>query len=329
MEKGKATAGNRQSLNSPAARRSHRPSQPRTHSVSSSPWRNGKLSAKVKDVPQLDDGASPSLVQWQVLLKSKLTTNADHFATESDRKTHVFACTTGKAAALLETAMAAEDDPDDAFLDWESMVEYLVSSLRNPHEQADARHAYKHLRMEADESFLDFKLQFLQHATRGRIAKSEWKDDLYDKLTKPLQDEMRIEVQKIKDFNEFADLTSGTDSRLKRDRIRAQATIEAKVRTKLRRPTTPPLLPNSPATRRPNTAPPLPRHSTPLPTRQISEQRETTTPAPAALTCYNCGKPGHIRPECPHPKRDADLNEIVEQEEESEDYSELSGNGSA
>jgi hypothetical protein len=90
-------------------------------------------------------------------------------------------------------------------------------------------------------SIFDFKLKFLQYATRGKIARSEWKDELYDKLTKPLQDKMHIEVQKIQDFTEFADLTSGTDARLKRDRARnfpplATKAAQTRVRTTLGHP---------------------------------------------------------------------------------------------
>lgn len=303
--------------------------------------RHIRLSAKVKDVPQLDDGSNPSLVQWQVLLKSKLTANADHFPTESDKKTHVFACTTGKAATLLETAMEAEDDPEEAFPDWEAMVDYLVTSLRNPHERADARFAYKELQMHPNESFFDFKLKFLQYATRGKVAKSEWKDDMYDKLTRTLQDEMRIEVQKIKDFNEFADLTSGTDARLRRDRAQnPPAKAIARVRTTLRHPT----MSSSPPTTqlaRASVAPGLlPRQYSAPPSRpkQTTEPRETTAPTPSTVTCYNCGEPGHTRPECPYPRRDANLNEIVQQEDDNEsdveeiqraENPDVSGNGDA
>jgi hypothetical protein len=132
-----------------------------------------KLSPKVKDVPQLDDRSNLSLVQWQVLLRGKLTANADHFPTESDKKTHVFACTTSKTTILLETTIKAEDDPENAFPNWEAMVDFLVTSLRNPYERADARSAYKELQIHPNESFFDFKLKFLQYTTRGKIDRSE------------------------------------------------------------------------------------------------------------------------------------------------------------
>jgi hypothetical protein len=41
--------------------------------------------------------------------------NADHFPTESDKKTYVFACTTSKTATLLETTIETKDDPENAF----------------------------------------------------------------------------------------------------------------------------------------------------------------------------------------------------------------------
>jgi len=237
--------------------------------------------------------------------------------------------------------MEAEDDPEEAFPDWGAMVDYLITSLRNPHERADARYAYQELRMHPNESFFDFKLKFLQYATRGKVARSEWKDDMYDKLTKPLQDEMRIEVQKIQDFNEFADLTSGTDARLKRDKARNPPMVRAT--TRVRTMFEPKLLSPPPTTQQVRAsatlAPPPHQYSTP-PARpkQATERRETTAPTPSTVTCYNCGDPGHTRPECPHPRRDANLNEIVQQEDDSEsDIEEIqraenrdpSGNGDA
>jgi hypothetical protein len=43
--------------------------------------------------------------------------NTDHFPTESDRKTYVFACTTSKTTILLEIIIKAEDNPENIFPD--------------------------------------------------------------------------------------------------------------------------------------------------------------------------------------------------------------------
>jgi hypothetical protein len=53
--------------------------------------------------------------------------------------------------------------------------------------------------------------------------------------------------------------------------------------------------------------------------------------------CYNYSEAGHTRPECPYPRRDANLNEIVEQKDSNSNIEEiqrienynLSGNKSA
>jgi hypothetical protein len=41
------------------------------------------------------------------------------------------------------------------------------------------------------------------------------------------------------------------------------------------------------------------------------------------ITCYNCGKAGYTRPEYPHPRRDANLNKIIEQEDNNNNIKEI------
>jgi hypothetical protein len=60
--------------------------------------------------------------------------NMDYFLIKSDKKIYVFACTTSKIIILLEIIIKAEDDPENAFPNWEAMVDLLVISLRNPYE---------------------------------------------------------------------------------------------------------------------------------------------------------------------------------------------------
>jgi hypothetical protein len=40
----------------------------------------------------------------------------DYFLTESNKKTHFFACTTSKTIILLEIIIEAKDNPENAFL---------------------------------------------------------------------------------------------------------------------------------------------------------------------------------------------------------------------
>jgi hypothetical protein len=38
---------------------------------------------------------------------------------------------------LLETIIETKDDPENALPNWEAIIDFLVTSLRNPHEQAN------------------------------------------------------------------------------------------------------------------------------------------------------------------------------------------------
>jgi hypothetical protein len=46
---------------------------------------------------------------------------------------------------LLENIIEAKDDPENMFLNWEAIVDFLVISLRNPYKRADVWSAYKGL----------------------------------------------------------------------------------------------------------------------------------------------------------------------------------------
>jgi hypothetical protein len=71
--------------------------------------------------------------------------NADYFPTESNNKMHIFACTTSRATILLENIIKTKDDPENMFPDWETIVDFLVRSFRNPHEQTNIWFTYKKL----------------------------------------------------------------------------------------------------------------------------------------------------------------------------------------
>ena len=54
----------------------------------------------------------------------------------------------------------------------------------------------------------------------------------------------------------------------------------------------------------------------------------TSTPA-AEVTCWNCGRQGHMSPACPEPKKPAAVHDILEVEEEEFSVDEDSENEEA
>jgi hypothetical protein len=139
---------------------------------------------------------------------------------------------------------------------------------------------------------------------------------------------MYIEVQKIQDLIEFVDLISGTDIRLKQDRARNPPPItkaaQTRVRTTLGHPIKSTSRQLTQLVRTSTTPAPLSRQYSATPSRpkQITERPTTALPA-ASITCYNCGEAGYTCPECPYPRRNANLNKIVEQEDNNNNIEEI------
>lgn len=153
-------------------------------SIESGPSR----SAKVKDPPVFtNDKASTGepevkFTQWYMLLKNKLTSNADHFTGEEDRVAYILNRMGGSAAEAVMPFVYSETDDPPLYTTQDEVMTYLESAFKDHNAHSKARAKFRDLRMTTDQKFTAFRLTFVQTAGSARIPQSEYKEQLNEKL---------------------------------------------------------------------------------------------------------------------------------------------------
>jgi Zinc knuckle len=257
-------------------------------------------SVKIDNPSKLDDGVNPTFDSWYLAMRSKFKVNADHFETEDARMYQVYVCTEGTASEYLYPRY--EPDAADPFKTAQEMMTYLKQFFTNPHRVREARYEYQNLKMKTGESFFDFQTTFLRLANKAQIASSAWFDDMYDKLTLPLQRQLVTHRHTLgQDLHKLCELASGVDTENRRIG-KLQAALAPKAPTQSLSKT---FIPAS-------TKAPVNKSFSPAP-KQGSPAFAPLTKAPIIdpTTCFACGKPGHMISNCPQKKVTPELKEIA------------------
>jgi hypothetical protein len=112
------------------------------------------------------------------------------FTTPQDYMSYVFKRTEGEAQKHLFPWYTHRPRNIDLFKSYKEMLTYLDTIYINTNKVQDSKYEYKELQMLPDQSFQEFKTKFIQLANNREILIADRFDNLYNKVTVPLQSQL-------------------------------------------------------------------------------------------------------------------------------------------
>jgi hypothetical protein len=250
-------------------------------------------STKLPDPPVLTDGKEPTIDNWAVKIRTKLSANADHYPTEALRMAYLASRVDGTANLHLQPRL--RPTAVNRFETAEDMIEALDRVFGDPNKQQTAMTNLRKL-YQGNKDFNEFWGEFQRlMAELDTMPKEFFLEEFRMRVSSELKRAM-ITVD-IEDVSELAKKCQEWDRRLQQSKM-------AEARSKFRAPTpstntgTPMTsVTNSPTTAVMGQAPrrfgspgprPAQRESTPDRDRMMREGR-----------CFRCRQVGHVSSLCP------------------------------
>lgn len=261
----------------------------------------------------LDDGKTVSFWPWKLKIESIFRTYPSDFAGLDQQLALILESTVGKAQRTLSARLipGAIDPLETLEQVWSCLEDVTVDKM----EKTTATLAYAELKMQPSDLFSDFINTFQELAAKAQTPAAVLRTDLWLKLNYGLQQNLLGVEKDLATFQELKDRAGHVyvqDSFSKKQR---PATRQVFSKTE------------SPLKRQVNTGSSYaPASGSFIPTLPLFERKSATpgvrfaTPAAekadhSRKTCYNCGKVGHISPDCTEAKvaiidLEAEMNQI-------------------
>jgi Zinc knuckle len=177
----------------------------------------------------LNDG-KPTWEDWYVEMTVKLR-NIRHWD-EEDRIGFVLGRTGGDPRQLIQTSYL-----EDEYSTAEEMLQTLANTYNDSNKKAKARTMYRNLKMGENERFDTFISRFTACAAKAGITDNTMKrEDLFDKVTKPLRDVMRPCLSLYPTFTDFREQLSLLYWELEAEKRRSPRATTEKPTSSTRKP---------------------------------------------------------------------------------------------
>lgn len=141
-------------------------------------------STKLPDGQLLSDGIDPKYESWEIDVENKLEANADHYPTAQARLAYVKSMCKGEAANHLLPRF--RKDSPQRYQDVSDIFEHLRTIYIDENRVINAKMELRRLTMR-DMKFQTFLSKFALLAQESGLASSEWKEELYYKLSFEMQ----------------------------------------------------------------------------------------------------------------------------------------------
>jgi hypothetical protein len=144
-----------------------------------------KKKAKMLDPPVFQNDGNPTWEDWRIDMQVKLRSESTW--DEDDKMGYVLSRTGKNVRALIQTGYI-----EDEYSTSQEIFDVMANAYNDPHKKTKARTSYRNLRMGESERFDTFISKFTTYAAQAGITDNTMKrEDLYEKVTKPLRDAIR------------------------------------------------------------------------------------------------------------------------------------------
>lgn len=259
-----------------------------------------KKSVKLPDPPEFTGDEKLAVEDWLIMMRNKLTANADLYDTETIRMAYVQRLVGGKAASHLRPRVMK--NTKNPFRSADEMMDLLEERYKDPNRQNTALNAFRNL-YQNKSSFREFWAEFLSLTAELDMTN----DTLIYELRNRMDGDMArhlVTVEGIKTVYDLARKCQLYEDNMKIIRPRRDANSTPAATGKNGNTTTSGSgsgRPTPPTKTESNAGAPARRTDSPY---TYAERQVMMTEG----KCFKCGEKGHIRANCPKNMPDARLD---------------------
>jgi len=225
-------------------------------------------------------------------MEHKFEVNHDHFASDRAKVAYIVDRVDGEAYDIIESYLEADHRSTSS-----ELIELLSKRFNDPHRRLKAKDQLMKLTMKPFGDFSTHASEFIRLANLSQLAREQWKEDLHNTLYSKLKSAMILYRSNSQvDFEEYCNIAQEVAYGLKQENEESRERRETKQRQQAQTRNNPAVKPSQ-TSASPSSAP---QPAKPQGTTEGQKPR-------SEITCYTCGKKGHIRPNCPEKKPDTSV----------------------